>query len=42
MSGEALEQTAQGGGEITAPGGVQEMQRCGTEGHDLVSVVVMG
>jgi len=26
------EEAAQGGGGVTAPGGVQEMWRCGTEG----------
>ena len=28
----ALEQAAQGAGAVTVPGGVQETQRCGTEG----------
>ena len=31
-SGDALERAAQVG-EVTIPGGVQEKQRCGTEGH---------
>ena len=31
-----LEQFAPGGGEITVPGGVQEMFRCCTEEHGLV------
>jgi len=31
-----LDQAAQGGGGVTIPGGVQEMWRCGTEGHGLV------
>ena len=35
-SGEALAQAAQGGGGgVTIPGGVQELWRCGTEGHGL-------
>ena len=33
-------QAAQGSGAV--PGGVQEMCRCGTEGHVLVGMVVMG
>jgi len=41
-SGEALEQVAQGGGGGTIPGGAQEMQRCGTERHGLVGMVVIG
>jgi len=36
-SGEVLEQAAQGGG-----GDVQEMCRCGTLGHSLVSTVMTG
>ena len=32
-SNEALEQAAHGDGGDTPPGGVQEMWRCGTEGH---------
>jgi len=32
-SGNASEQASQRGGGITIPGGVQEMWRCGTEGH---------
>lgn len=31
--GRIWEQTAQGGGEITIPGGVSELWRCGTEGR---------
>ena len=30
--GQAVAQAAQGGGGVTAPGGVQEPQSCGTEG----------
>jgi len=30
---EVLEWASQGGGEVTTPGGVQRMCRCGTEGH---------
>jgi len=33
-------EAAQGSGAV--PGGVQEMCRCGTEGHVLVGMVVMG
>jgi len=36
MSGQVLEQAAQGGGGITVPGGVQGTCRCCTEGHCLV------
>ena len=32
-SGEALAQTAQGGGGVTVPGGVQEKGGCGTGGR---------
>ena len=28
-----MAQAAQGGGEVTVPGGVQEPRRCGTERH---------
>jgi len=35
MSGEALEQAAQGGGGITIPKDVQEKGRCHNEQHDL-------
>jgi len=31
-----LEQAAQGGGEVTNPGGFQEMFKCCIEGHGLV------
>ena len=34
--GQALVQAAWGGDGVTVPGGVQEMFRCCTEGHDLV------
>ena len=40
--GQALEQAAQEGGGVTNPGDVQETHRCGTEGHGLVCLVVMG
>ena len=40
-SDEALEQPAQGGGGVTVPGGVQKKQRCGTEGHGLLRMVVV-
>ena len=32
-SAEVLEEAAWGGGGVSIPGGVQEMWRCGTEGH---------
>ena len=31
-----MEWTAQGGGTVTIPGGVQETFRCSTKGHGLV------
>ena len=34
--GEALAQAAQGGGGVTAYGGIRETWRCGTEGQGLV------
>jgi len=33
---------AQGGGGVTIPGGFQEKDGCGTEGHGLVGVMVLG
>lgn len=39
---EVLEWTAQGGGGVTVPGGVEETWRCGAEGHHLVGMVVVG
>lgn len=41
-SGEAPAQSSQGRGGITILGGAQEMYRCGTQRHSLVSMVVMG
>jgi len=38
-SGEALEHTAHGGGGVNIPGGVQELCRCGTEGHSLWAII---
>ena len=35
-------QTAQGSGGVTIPGGVQKTCRCGTSGHGLAGVVVIG
>lgn len=32
---------AQGSGEVTVPGGIQEMSRCVTLGHGLLGIVVM-
>lgn len=37
-----MEQAAQGGGEVTTAGGVQERCKCGTECHGLVGRVRMG
>jgi len=34
-----LEWAAQGGGEVTVPGGIQEACRCYTEGHGLVGSI---
>ena len=41
-SSDALEQTAQKGDGVTIPGGFHEKGRCGTEGHGLVRIVVIG
>ena len=41
-SGQGLDQAAQGGGWVTFPGGVQKMHRCGTSGHNLAGMVVLG
>ena len=38
-SGQAVAWTAQGDGEVTVPGGVQEMFRCCTEGHGLLGTI---
>lgn len=38
MSGELLEQAAQGAHGATVPGDVQEMCRCSTEWHGLVEM----
>lgn len=38
----ALAQAAQGSSGVTVPGGIQETWKCGTEGHGLVSMLVMG
>jgi len=40
--GQALEQAAKEGGGVTIPGGVQKPCRCGTSGHGLAGVVVLG
>ena len=37
-----LEQAAQGSGGVTIPGIVQKMCRCGTSGHGLIGMVVLG
>jgi len=41
-SGQALEQAAQGSSGVTIPGGVQKTCRCGTWGHGLAGMVVLG
>jgi len=41
-SSNALAQAAQGGGAVTIPGGVQEKDRCCTDGHDLEQSQVNG
>jgi len=42
MSGQALEQAAQGSSWVIMPGGVQNMCRCGTSGHGLLAMVLLG
>jgi len=42
MSGQTLEQAAQGSGGVTILGGVQKTCRCGTLGPGLVDMVVLG
>jgi len=37
-----LEQAAQGSGRVPIPGGVQKTCRCGTSGHGLAGMVVLG
>jgi len=37
-----LEQAAQGSGGVTIPRGVQKVCRCGTSGHGLALMVVLG
>jgi len=37
-----LEQAAQGSGGVPIPEGVQKMCRCGTSGHGLAGMVVLG
>jgi len=41
-SGQALDQAAQGGGGVPIPGGIQKPCRCGTSGHGLAGVGVLG
>jgi len=38
----APQQAAQGSGEVTVPGGARKMCRCGTLGHGLTGMAVMG
>jgi len=42
MSGQALEQAAQGSGGISISGGVQKVCRHGISGHGLAGMVVLG
>ena len=37
-----LAQAAQGSGGVPIPGGVQKTRGCGTSGHGLVGMVVLG
>ena len=37
-----MEQAAQGGGWVPIPGDVQKTYRCGTSGHGLEGMVVLG
>jgi len=37
-----LEQAAQGSGGVSIPGGVEKTCRCGTLGHGLAGMVVLG
>lgn len=39
---EALAQASQGGGGVTVPKGVQETWRCGSQGHGLWVLLVVG
>jgi len=41
-SGQTLEQAVQGGAGVPIPGGVQKTSRCGTWGHGLAGMVVLG
>ena len=42
LSGQALDQAAQGGGGVPIPGGVKKTCRCGTSGYGLIGMVVLG
>ena len=42
ISGQTLEQAAQGDGWVPIPGGVQKTCRCGTLGYALAFIVVLG
>jgi len=37
-----IDQVAQGSGGVTIPGGIQKTCRCGTSGHGLAGMVVLG
>jgi len=39
---QVLEQAAQGSGGVIIPGGFQKTCRCGTSGHHLAGMVVVG
>jgi len=41
-SGQALGQAAEGSGGVPFPGGVQKMCGCGTSGHGLAGIMVLG
>jgi len=40
--GQALDQAVQGSGGVPIPGRVQKMCGCGTSGHGLAGMVVLG
>jgi len=42
LSGQALDQAAQGSGGVPIPGGVQKRCGCGPSGHGLAGVVGLG
>jgi len=42
MNGQALDQAAQGSGGVPIPGGVKKPCGCGTSGHGLTGMGVLG